>query len=150
MKKINFFTTCLFLLIIIPFTSRSQNLNEDQIIGEWIFDYYESLELMDPGAQQYLDQLDANNLAKIQEAYQNRKLRFEEGGIYIQEMTNGHTIEASWSFDNGILNISNLFGNSILFKVKRLNEDLILTPQRSNNDGASMIFSQWYLNKIEE
>lgn len=150
MKKINLITTFLFLLVIIPSTSRGQNFNTDQIIGEWIFDYDESLALMDPSAQQYFAQLDANNLAKVQEAYQNRKLSFEEGGIFIQEMTNGHSIKGNWSLENGFLSISNSSGNTILFKVKRLNEALLLIPRKSTNDRASMIFSQWYLNKIEE
>lgn len=145
-KKVGVF---LLLVFIFPVSGKCQNIIEEQIIGEWIFNYETSLENMDEAAKFHFENMDANRQANIQDNYQNRKLMFGEGGGFLQEFSGGGSVEGSWSLRGGeILDIMNSSGHVISFKIELLNDKiLVIHPIRLDEGTANMLFSKWYLLK---
>lgn len=137
------------IFFTLPFNCLSQSIYEEKIIGDWIFDFEISLSHMSEDAKNHYKNLNPNHQAKIQEAYQNRKLRFEKEGKFSQELGNGNQVEGSWRLvKNNSIEISTPEGRILNFKVVELNEhNLILMPIKSDEKAANMLFSEWHLIK---
>lgn len=139
-----------FSLLIIPFTVMGQQIADDQVIGEWVFDFETSLEQMDEPAKKHYENMQANNLANIQQAYQNRRFYFGPGGAFLQELANGAQAEGFWIIGrNNKIEITGNNGKVIGFKIVELNDlDLVFIPVKSDEGAANMLFTKWYLKKV--
>jgi len=142
---------CLVLLVcfLVSFSGTAQQVTQEQLIGDWVFNYEVSLELMDEAARSHYEQMDANGVANLEQAYQGRRLVFGPAGYFSQELSDGQQVEALWSLDTaGDIEIVSPSGQVINFRVLEIAEDhIILIPKKPDNSMANMLFSQWYLMK---
>lgn len=137
-------------VIIIPFTVMSQQIADHQIIGEWVFDFETSLEQMDDPAKNHYENMNAKIQVNFQQAYQNRRFYFDPGGVFSQELANGSQAEGLWIIGrNNKIEITGHSGKVIGFKIVELNDNnMVFIPVKSDEGSANMLFSKWYLKKV--
>lgn len=134
--------------LLLSFSGFSQDNVQPEFIGDWIFDYENSLELMDEAAKLHYAKMDVISQANVEQAYQNRILIFNSDGNFIQVLSNGLNTEAKWTFDNerNII-IRSSSGQIISFNILEISANhMILAPQNDNSK-ANMLFSRWSLIK---
>jgi len=148
MKKANYLLLVL-VFIAIPTHVLSQNISKETIIGNWVFNYEASMDLMNNKAKEYYGIIDTSKKEEIIGAFKNRKITFNEDGSFSQQLFNGKISEGKWVLGNGnTIDISNESGYVISFRVK--NHDgskLIIIPQKADGKNANMLFTEWYLNR---
>lgn len=142
----------LFFLTL-PFKSIGQNV-QDQLAGTWIFDYEESLRLMDGKAKKHFDAMDSSRKDKVERAYVNRKIVLTGNGGFVQEFNDGRKLEAVWALvsEGGKDKIKVSDSRGVRwFNIKKLKGDaLIISPEHNGGKKANMLMSQWFLTRVTD
>lgn len=143
----NIWTRFAFLILVFHCYSISAQVQQEQLIGTWVFDYSKSIDKIDEQAQKDYALMPDVIKNQFEQSYRGRKLIFNTNGSFIQQTIDGKQILGSWKLDNNQnISVTSPQGGTIVFKIVVLS-DVILVLQLQKKGNQQIILSQWYLNK---
>lgn len=143
----NILKTIIFLILIFNCYSVSAQIQREQLVGTWVFDYESSMVNMDEKAKKV--QAKSPTLqGRLERSYKNRQITLFDNGIYLLRLPGGKQVEGNWT-------VHAVNGNRIIIKTETHVQNFIIVRLsqtelvlRLINDGkAKPMFATWYFTK---
>lgn len=137
----------LIALCFLPLTTNAQTV-ESQLIGQWQFDDATSFNELSEATQAHFDTIPASDVATMKGLYIGRMLTFNQDGTYVQELSDGRSVTARWTYNteqNQVV-ITHPQGGQIKQTVAQIGGGtLLLIPVMEGM--ANMYIDRWYFTK---
>lgn len=145
----NIITRIVFLILIFNCYSVTAQIQKEQLVGTWIFDYPTSVANMDVGAKKVYEKNQKLQVG-LESSFRNRQLSFYSDGNYLLRLATGKQVPGTW-------NVKAINGNKILMSSLKHTENLTvvmlsatsLVLKPINNGKAKPILGTWYFTKMQ-
>lgn len=143
----NVITRVIFVILIFSSYSSVAQIQRDQLVGTWVFDYSSSVANMDAGAKKVYEKNQKLQVG-LERSFRNRQLIFDDKGNYLLRLASGKQVPGTW-------NMNAINGSKLLMSSSKHTENLtvvmlsatslVLKPM--NNGKAKPILGTWYFTK---
>lgn len=143
----NIFKSIAFLILIFNCYSVTAQIQREQLVGTWVFDYESSMANMDENAKKVLAKSPTLQ-GRLESSYRNRQIILAIDGSYSLHLPDGKQVLGTWELDTN--------GNTVIIHYQNQNENLsivtvlstalVLKPVIDGN--VKPMFSTWYFTKI--
>lgn len=135
------------LILIFNCCSLFAQIQREHLVGNWLFDYENSLANMQGKAKTIFEKSSIVKEA-LEKTYRNRQITFNTDGTYFLRLVDGREMSGTWNIgeeNNTLITITtqNQIENISILMLS--NSVLVLKPEESK---ANLFFSQWYFTKI--
>lgn len=125
----------------------SAQIQREQLVGNWVFDYDTSMANMPENAKTIL--LNSSVVkGGLESTFRNRKVTFNTDGSYFLVLIDGREMSGTWNLsgeNNNLITITTQNQIENISVLMLTNSGLVLKPE---GDKVSPFFLQWYFTKI--
>lgn len=143
----NIITRIVFLILIFNCHAGFAQIQKEQLVGTWVFDYTTSVANMDAGAKKVYEKNQKLQVG-LERSFRNRQLIFDDKGNYLLRLASGKQVPGTW-------NMNAINGSKLLMSSSKHTENLTvvmlsatsLVLKTMNNGKAKPILGTWYFTK---
>lgn len=138
------------LLLVFNCFALSAQIQKEQLVGTWVFNYDVSFKKMEQPLKVIYDDITQEQRLTIEKNYRDRKAIFAADGSYKQILSDGRESIGRWELNknNTVVEITDPNGNKYIQKIKILTDtELILEPENSGD--SKMFLKEWSFIKIK-
>jgi len=139
----------LLLIVFSICPSVEAQVNGEDIVGQWIFNYQESSSLMSLETKDYVN-ANATLRDKLEEIFDQRKLTFYQDGSMDQELSTGDKATFQWVLTaTNEIELTKPDGSKSAFTIDRLEDNTLVLKFKSEftDAQARVVMPYWYLEK---
>ncbi|WP_140487125.1 hypothetical protein [Flavobacterium sp. GSA192] len=137
------------VLFIFSCNAGFAQIQKEQLVGTWIFDYPISVANMDAGAKKVYEKNQRLQVG-LESSFKNRQLTFDSRGNYLLRLASGKQVPGTW-------NVNAINGSKLLMSSSKHTENLTvvmlsatsLVLKPINNGKAKPILGTWYFTKVQ-
>ena len=146
MKPLNIIGLILLIFGLSHTTTSAQTIQE-QLIGDWSFNYEASYATVEAKTKTHLEDMQTVRRERIENSFRNRKMTFLADGTFQLTLSDGRGFTGTWALrDNNTLDINNPNGEVTSHNIESLSTTtLILEPESSGI--RKHMFPQWHFTK---